>query len=89
MGAVAEGGEAVGLLPEADYFDPMELSRQRRKTREKETPLYADSPILANIALNKGFTGEAQDIANAMNLQGWERNVVVGGGFLMDLASPM
>lgn len=88
MQLVAEAGEAFNLLPEADYFDPLALARQREKARQKETPLYADSPILANIALNKGFTGEAQDIANAMNLQGWERNVVIGGGFLMDIASP-
>ena len=88
MGLVAEAGEAVGLLPEADYFDPFALSRERAKQRAKDTPLYADSPILANIAVNKGFTGEAEDLSNALNLEGWQKGVVIGGGFLTDIASP-
>ena len=88
VGGLAEVGEAAGLLPEADYFDPFELSRVRQQQRAKDTPLYEDSPILANIALNKGFTGEAEDIAKSMNLEGWQKNVVIGGGFLADIMSP-
>ena len=88
MGVVAEAGEAVGLLPEADYFDPFALSRKRAEQRAEDTPLYADNPILANIALNKGFTGEAEDISKALNLEGWAKGAVIGGGFLTDIASP-
>jgi hypothetical protein len=97
MGGAAETAEFVtgftpeswGVrIPEADYFDPFAMSRARAEQRAKDTPLYADSPILANIALNKGFTGEAQDVANAMNLKGWQETAVIGGGFLLDVGSP-
>lgn len=88
MGIVAETGEAVGLLPEADYFDPFRMSRARGRIRAKEMPLYADKPILANVAGNKGHMVEAQELAKAYNLEGWEKVAVVGGGLLTDIASP-
>ena len=65
-----------------------ELSEAKRRQREKDTALYADNPMLANIALNKGFTGEAIDASNALGLEGWQKYATIGGGFATDILDP-
>lgn len=66
-----------------------ELKRLKDDQRAKQTPLYKDSPILANVALNKGFTGEAQEAADALRVEDpLTRLTIVGGGFATDLLDP-
>ena len=85
MGIVAEGLEAVGVLNEADYIDPMSSARARQSQRAKVTPDFTTSPMLANIALNKGYMGEFQDAADALDIQGATRYVGLAGAFAGEL----
>lgn len=94
IGAAFEAAEAMELIPEDNYYytavgaTSESLRAQREKQRAETQPLYADSPVLANIALNKGFTGEAQDLADALSIKdGWGTAMVVGG-FMLDIADP-
>lgn len=94
MGAFFKGAELVGAVGEMDaetegsYFDPMEMSRVRQKVRAEKMPLYANQEVWGNVATNKGFMGEAEDIVHGMNITGWQKGVIIGGGLLMDIASP-
>jgi len=91
-----EGAEAVGLLPEADYFDPTALYRARQKERKENAPLYEDGSILAtvydNIARNKGVAGEVEGLAKALNIDELENQnyyrTMMAGGFAADLLNP-
>lgn len=69
MGVVAEGLEAVGVLGEADY---LETGRGTRAREESLTPKYKGlglaGRVAENIALNKGFMGEAEAVADRLNL---------------------
>lgn len=77
----------AGAVVEAT--DTEELSRLKADQRAKNQPLYADYPVLANIALNKGFTGEAQEAADALRVEDPStRLVIVGGGFAADILDP-
>jgi len=102
MGVGFEVAAKAGLIEEADYFttglssfipefaggEPSTLGMARRKGRAEATPDYADSSYMASIALNKGLTGEFQDVSNALGLEGWQAAVVVGGGLAGDILSP-
>jgi hypothetical protein len=77
----------AGAVVEAT--DTEELARLKADQRAKNEPLYAGYPVLANIALNKGFTGEAQEAADALRVEDpFTRLVIVGGGFAADILDP-
>jgi len=85
--ALAPFNLVAGVATEAVSSE--DLKGIKKEYRKKETPLYADSPVLANIALNKGFTGEAQDAANALNIEEpLTRAALIGGGFAADILDP-
>ena len=65
-----------------------DLENQRRQYRAKNQPLYKESPVLANIALNKGFTGQAVEDADKLGLEGWQKWTTIGGGFITDFLDP-
>ena len=72
-----------------DVTSTEELKRLKEDQRAKKEPLYKDSPILSNIALNKGFTGEAQDAADALRVEDpYARFALVGAGFAADILDP-
>jgi len=71
-----------------DGTDGKSLTEAKRDVIAQETPKYADHPILANIALGKGFAGEMDDTADAMGITGWGKTAMVGTGFAMDILDP-
>jgi hypothetical protein len=93
MGAIAEGLEYTGMLPELppgeSYFDPMMTSRLREAERP---PLYQGygymGAIADNIARNKGAFGEGQAISEQLNLEGWQKFGTEGAYFALDLVEP-
>ena len=93
MGAIAEGLEYTGMLPELppgeSYFDPMMTSRLREAERP---PLYQGygymGAIADNIARNKGVFGEGQAISEQLNLEGWAKFGTEGAYFALELVEP-
>jgi hypothetical protein len=89
IGVGAEGLETLGVIPEADYIDPMYTDRLREEARP---PLYQGygqvGAIADNIARFKGFTGEGIDIAEQMNLEGVQKWGTIGGYFITDIFDP-
>ncbi|NCW68545.1 MAG: hypothetical protein EBV86_08235, partial [Marivivens sp.] len=72
-----------------DVTSTEELKRLKEEQRAKKEPLYKDSPVLSNIALNKGFTGEAQDAADALRVEDpYARFALIGAGFAADILDP-
>jgi hypothetical protein len=72
-----------------DVTTTEELARLKQEERARTQPLYKDSPILANIALGKGFTGEATDAANALRVENpYARAAFAGMGFAADILDP-
>ena len=77
----------AGVVTDVTSTD--ELKRLKEAQRAKKEPLYKDSPVLSNIALNKGFTGEAQDAADALRVEDpYARFALVGAGFAADILDP-
>ena len=64
------------------------LKEKRREQLKKEAPLYVDHPVLANIALNRGFVGEGLAVSDALNLEGATRYTVIAGSFAGDILDP-
>ena len=64
------------------------LKEKRREQLKKEAPLYVDHPVLANIALNRGFVGEGVAVSDALNLEGATRYSVIAGSFAGDILDP-
>jgi len=56
--------------------------------RRRRPELYKDSPILYNIAENKGFFGEGQEVADILGLEGAEKAAYLGGTFAADILDP-
>tara|TARA_R100000458_G_scaffold59652_1_gene70969 strand:- start:1304 stop:7777 length:6474 start_codon:yes stop_codon:yes gene_type:complete len=69
MGVAFEGLEKVGIVGEADYLDAGQGTRARE---EALTPKYKGlglaGRVAENMALNKGFMGEAEAVADSLNL---------------------
>ncbi len=61
------------------------LNIERRRRRPE---LYKDSPVLYNVATNKGFLGEGQEVADILDLEGAERYAYLGGMFMADILDP-
>jgi hypothetical protein len=77
----------AGVVTDVTSTD--ELKRLKEDQRAKKEPLYKDSPVLSNIALNKGFTGEAQDAADALRIEDpYARFALIGAGFAADILDP-
>ena len=65
------------------------LSESKAAIRAKDSPLYADSPILNNIAINGGFMLESTIAADAVRLEDpYLRTLVQWGGFGADILDP-
>ena len=86
-GTLLEGAELVGAVPPADYY-ALTAKDLRAQERAETTPLYKNSPVLANIALGKGITGEVVDLTNELSNDGWIETAMIGSGFATDLLSP-
>ena len=56
--------------------------------RRRRPELYKDSPILYNIAENRGFFGEGEEVANILGLEGAEKAAYLGGTFAADILDP-
>ena len=92
-GLVAEGLEAVGLIPELEegvsYFDPLAPTRLREKERPEAYSGYGIVGAIAdNIARDKGFVGEGQALAEQLNMEGLAKYATVGGYFVFDILDP-
>jgi hypothetical protein len=85
-GLVAQSG-IHGERPED--FD---LQAERREQRIADDPVYADSPVLYNIATNRGFAGESIGNAQILKEHGIgtpaSRGTMVGLGVLADFIDP-
>jgi len=86
-GTLLEGAELVGAVPPADYY-ALTAKDLRAQERAETTPLYKNSPVLANIALGKGITGEVVDLTNELSNDGWIETAMISSGFATDLLSP-
>jgi hypothetical protein len=95
-GALTEGAGG-GLLAKAETLHgPMpegfDLKEQRTIQREADDTIYKDSPVLYNIARNRGFGGESVGNAEILREQGigtpTSRGIIMVGGFLADLLDP-
>jgi hypothetical protein len=64
------------------------LQELRQESREEKTPLYADSPILLNVAENRGFTMEMNESADLMEMSPTGKVLMTAGGFMLDLLDP-
>jgi len=58
------------------------------RKRERRPELYKDSPILLNIAENRGFLGEGIEVANILGLEGPTKYAYLGGTLAADLLDP-
>ena len=68
------------------------LSEERRKAREQDQPALKDSPVLYNIARNRGFAGEAIEAGNILQDKGIVgpagKVAIIGAGFIADFLDP-
>ena len=74
-GAVSELTLRGGQLPEA---------RERRRAEKG----FADSPILLNVAENRGFFGEFEEATDILGIEGGARTAILAGAFAADLLDP-
>jgi hypothetical protein len=69
-----------------------DVDKFKREAREKDQPVFKDSPVLFNVARNLSFTGEAQQTANALEERGLMTptgaKLYTGAGFVADLLDP-
>jgi len=56
--------------------------------RRRRPEAFKDSPILYNIAENRGFFGEGQETADIIGLEGGLRALYLGGTFAADILDP-
>jgi len=68
--------------------DVYNVANERERYRAKSQAFYQDSPVLANIALNKGLTGEAEEISKQIGLEGWQKTTHQAGSFVGDFIEP-
>ena len=68
--------------------DVYDIAAERQQYRAKSQALYQDSPVLANVALNKGLTGEAEEISKQIGLDGWLKMTHQAGSFVGDFIEP-
>jgi len=64
-----------GELPEA---------RERRRAEKG----FAESPILLNVAENRGLFGEVQEATDILGIEGYPRKFILAGAFAGDLLDP-
>lgn len=69
-------------------FSGEELSRARKEKRAVEAPLYENSPVLLNVAENRGFTGEFSDAADLLHYSPAGKIAMTATGFALDLLDP-
>jgi len=74
-GAASELTLRLGQLPEA---------RERRRAEKG----FAESPILLNIAENRGFFGEFEEATDILGIEGYARGAILAGAFAADLLDP-
>lgn len=74
-GAVSELTLRGGQLPEA---------RERRRAEKG----FAESPILLNVAENRGFFGEFEEATDILGVEGYARGAILAGAFAADLLDP-
>lgn len=61
------------------------IAEEKRRRRPE---LYKDSPVLYNIAENRGFFGEGQEVADILELEGPLRYAYLAGTFAADVIDP-
>ena len=81
----AVAGAVTPLIFEGMGENQALIEEERRKRRPEA---YKDSPILYNIAQNRGFTGEGVETAEIMGLEGAEKGLYIAGTFGADLLDP-
>ena len=81
----AVAGVVTPLIFEGMGENQALIEEERRKRRPEA---YKDSPILYNIAQNRGFTGEGVETADIMGLEGVEKGLYIAGTFGADLLDP-
>ena len=81
----AVAGAVTPLIFEGMGENQALIEEERRKRRPGA---YKDSPILYNIAQNRGFTGEGIETAEIMGLEGAEKGLYIAGTFGADLLDP-
>jgi len=85
LGTDLSTSEDINYLSAEAFAGPSEA---RRDARIQTDSLYADSPVLGNIALNKGFAGEMNDLADGLGMTGWTKFGMVSAGFAGDILDP-
>ena len=78
----------MGTIASAFSDDVYDISKEREQYRKEHQALYGDSPVLANIALNKGVIGEAKEISDQIGLEGWQKTTHLTGSLLGDFIEP-
>ena len=99
MEAVDTTGEVIDAVAGTNLSSELDInylsgdafaqpSEARTEARIATNPLYENNPVLANIALNKGFAGEMNDLADGLGMTGWTKFGMVSAGFAGDLLDP-
>jgi hypothetical protein len=65
--------------------DPEFVAQEKRRSRPE---LYKDSPVLYNIAKNRGFLGEGVETAEILGLEGAAKGAYLAGTFAADMLDP-
>jgi hypothetical protein len=78
----------MGTVASAFSDDVYDISKEREQYRKEHQALYGDSPVLANVALNKGVIGEAKEISDQIGLEGWQKTTHLTGSLLGDFIEP-
>lgn len=69
IGLGFEGAEMAGLVGEADYIGEAGFTGAREEALTEKYKGYGlKGRVAENVALSKGFTGEAEAVANSLNL---------------------
>ena len=95
MGAAFEGLEKVGIVGEADYMDAGFTKERDEALTPKYRGLGLAGRVAENMALNKGFMGEAEAVADSLRLETAYSPYVAAtldtgikiGGALMDIGA--
>ena len=82
---IAGAGSEYVVMPAIDAFSSTDLDKERTEARP---PLYEDSPVLLNIAENRGFTMEMNEAADLMDLGTGGKFAFTAVGFVGDLLDP-
>jgi hypothetical protein len=71
-----------------DAFASDKLTEKREEKRKEQTPLFAESPVLLNVAENRGFTGEFQEAGELLDYSPAGKVAMTAAGFALDLLDP-